>query len=179
MQQFFGALIKRDTVRASLCLLLLLDLFFFPVIWRDKTLMMSVRDAGSLFLEGTGNQDAPQAQWGRSLDAGGPAWYLEPLLKVEHEQFVEERRLPLWNPYSAYGAPLAAAMQAQPYYPLTALLACHPTAKTYDLFILARLFIAGLFTFLFVRLFLNFFPALFSAVTFMFSGYLILFLNMP
>jgi hypothetical protein len=34
--------------------------------------------------------------------------------------------MPLWNPYQAYGAPLAANMQSQPFSPLYLLFALHP-----------------------------------------------------
>ena len=62
---------------------------------------------------------------------------------------------------------------------LTILLSLHPTAWTYNLFVIGRLFLAGLLTFFFAQLFLGYAPSLFSAITFMLTGYFILYLGMP
>ena len=70
-------------------------------------------------------------------------------------------------------------MQPQPFYPLTVLLFLHLSPRTYDFFIVARLFVAGILMFFFTRLFLGLTPSLFAAITFMLSGYFIIYLNMP
>ena len=91
----------------------------------------------------------------RTSDPGAPAWQTEAWFALLGEQFWPEFNLPLWNPYSAYGTPLAASGQPQPFFPLATLLSLHLTAWTYSLFIIARLFLGGLLTFLFARQFLT------------------------
>ena len=77
------------------------------------------------------------------------------------------------------GPHLRLRMIAQPFYPLTFLLSLHPSIQTYDFFIIARLFAAGILMCLFARLFLGLTSSLFAAVAFMLSGYFIAFINMP
>ena len=115
----------------------------------------------------------------RTTDPGAPAWTIEPWFKLISEQYWGEFSLPLWNPYNAFGMPLAAAAQPQPFFPLATLLSLHVTAWTYSLFILARLLLGGMLAYFFARQFLAFPPALFAAISFMLSGYFIVFLNMP
>jgi len=74
---------------------------------------------------------------------------------------------------------LAASGQSQPFFPLATLLSLHLTTWTYSLFIVARLFLGGLLTFLFARQFLMPLASLLAAITFMLSGYFIIYLNMP
>jgi hypothetical protein len=178
---------KMERVKAALILGLVLNVVFFPTLWGGKTLLMSSWDAPSIMPSGAFSimpsgvydTDPSPSRFGRTPDPGAPAWATEPWFKIISDQYWKEDHLPLWNPYSAYGTPLAAAMQPQPFYPLTVLLSLHPTAWTYDFFIVGRLFIAGLLMFLFARLFLGFIPSLFAAVTFMLTGYFIVYLNMP
>src|ERR1039458_3882514 len=170
---------KMERVKAALILGLVLNVVFFPTLWGGKTLLMSSWDAPSIMPSGAYDTDPSPSRFGRTPDPGAPAWATEPWFKIISDQYWKEDHLPLWNPYSAYGTPLAAAMQPQPFYPLTVLLSLHPTAWTYDFFIVGRLFIAGLLMFLFARLFLGFIPSLFAAVTFMLTGYFIVYLNMP
>jgi hypothetical protein len=158
-------LIKKEGTRASLVLALMLNVIFFPALWGGKTLLMSARDAPSITKAGAYDKDPPVAPLSRTIDAGAPAWSSEPALKIVCDQFGKEHSLPLWNPYSAYGTPLAGAMLAQPFYPLSFLICIHPTPTTYDFFVVARLFIAGLLMFLFARLF-------------MLSGYFIIYMDM-
>ena len=172
--------IKQDWVPASVILGLILIAVFFPVLWGGRTLLMSAWDAPSIMPSGAYDQDPlPENHISRSPDAGAPAWLTESWSKLISDQYWTEHNLPLWNPYSAYGTPLAADMQSQPFYPLTVLLSLHPAAWTYNFFIIARLFVAGVLMFLFARLFLASVPSLFAAITFMLTGYFILFLNMP
>ncbi len=85
--------------------------------------------------------------------SGSPPGDSEPLAAVVGDQYRNEKNWPLWNPYQAYGAPLAADMQSQPFNPLFALFSIHPTPWTYNFFVLTRLFIAGFFAYLYLRFF--------------------------
>lgn len=177
----WNELIKNEGVRASLVLALILNVLFFPALWGGRTLLMSAWDAASVMQSGAYHEDAlgRHRHISRTPDPGAPAWASEPWLKIVADQYWGERNLPLWNPYSAYGTPLAAAMQPQPFYPLTFILSLHPTAWTYNFLVVGRLFVAGLLTFLFARLFLGFSSSLFAAIAFMLSGYFIIYMDMP
>ena len=173
------ALLGREWLRAAAVLAFILNVIFFPFIWGDKTLLMSARDAPSITRSGAYHQDPPGMRVSRTIDPGAPAWQPEPQVMIESNQYWTEHSLPLWNPYSAYGTPLAAAMIPQPFYPLTFILSFHPTPWTYNFLVVGRLFVAGLLMFLFARLFVGFLPSLFAAITFMLAGYFVMYMDMP
>ncbi len=168
------------TFAAVISLLTLLLLAFSPAIFGGKTLLLSSWDAPSVLSAGAYDQSArPPLRLQRTSDPGAPAWQTEPWFALIGGQLWGEHNWPLWNPYNAFGTPLAAAQQPQPFFPLAALLSLDVTPLTYSLFIVGRLFIAGLLMFLFAGMFLSGLPALFAAVAFSLSGYFIVFLNMP
>ena len=168
-----------DGFRATTILALILFCIFLPPLTGQSTLLMSAADVPSVMPNGAYGPPTQINRVTRTPDAGAPGWQSEPWFKIIQHQYFSEHNLPLWNPYAAYGTPFAAAMLAQPFFPLTAALSLHPTPWTYNFFIVARLLLAGLLTYLFARLFLPHLPSLFSAVTFMLTGYFILFLDMP
>ncbi|MGB9366372.1 MAG: hypothetical protein WCE79_10200 [Xanthobacteraceae bacterium] len=172
---------RRDWLAAAAVLTFLLVLAFAPVVFGQRHLMLSGWEAPSVMHSGAYDSvpQPPSIRVARTTDPGAPAWTIEPWFKLISEQYWDEFNLPLWNPYNAFGMPLAAAAQPQPFFPLTMLLSLHVTAWTYSLFILARLLLGGLLGYFFARQFLAFLPALFAAITFMLSGYFILYLNMP
>jgi hypothetical protein len=172
-------LFNREGVRAGLILALILNAVFLPAVWGGRTLLASAWSVPSVMPTGAYHQGSAPPHFAPSPDPGAPGWTLEPWIKVISEQYLDERKVPLWNPYNAYGTPFAAAMQPQPFFPLTAVLSLKPTAWTYNLFVIARLFLAGLLTFAFARLFLDFAASLFAAISFMLSGYFIIYLDMP
>jgi hypothetical protein len=169
----------RNFLKAALFLLIVLNVLFFPVLWGSKTLLLSSRDVPSVMQSGAFHEENYTRRTARTVDAGAPSWQTEPWLKVISHQYWRDRMLPLWNPYAAFGKPLAASQIAQPFYPLTTLLSLHVTPRTYDFFIVGRLFFGGLLMFLFANLSLEFVPSLAAAITYMLSGYFIIFLNMP
>ncbi|HYL77363.1 MAG TPA: hypothetical protein VEU96_24330, partial [Bryobacteraceae bacterium] len=149
----------------------------FPFLWGNKTLLLSARGAPSI-LSGGAASDAPPLKLARTADPSAAAWYFEPLLQVMRRIYVGEKTFPLWNPYSGYGEPFAAAMQPQAFHPLTVLLSLNPTPTAMAFFLAARLLIAGIFTYLFLRLFVPHLAALAGGAACMFTGYFILYLNM-
>ena len=180
MTDLLFRIVRKDSIKACLVLALLIVVSFFPEVVGTKTLMLGAWDVPSIMQSGAYGVTPPKSRHvGRTPDPGAPAWMTEPLFKIESQQYAGDGSVPLWNPHSGYGTPLAAAMQPQPFYPLAMLLALHPTPYTYNLFVLARLFVAGMFMFLFMRWFLPFLPSIFSAVAFMLTGYFINYLNMP
>lgn len=173
----FRCLFFSELSRASILLIAVLLLVFLPFATGRFTLLASSRDVPSIYSTGAaGSNQGPNLF--KSNDAGAFGWQSEPALKVEQNEIVAEHNVPLWNPYWAYGAPLAADTEFQPYYPLTAAVSLRPTPLTYNWFILARFFVAGFFTFLWLRCFVRFWPASIGAVAFMLSGYFILYYGM-
>ncbi len=169
----------RQTLSAALLLLLALHLCFFPFIWGDKTLLAGSRGVTSVMPTGAfyGGSQGPSIY--RGNDMGASSWVTEAGAPLLRHQYLDEKNAPLWNPYQAYGAPLAANMQSQPFNPLYILFALHPGPGTYNLFVLCRLLIAGLCAYLYLRLFLPFAPSLAGGLVCMLSGYHILFFNLP
>ena len=199
-----GWLGKRQTLSAVLLLILALHLCFFPFIWGNKTLLAASRGVSSVMPDGAfyGGSQGPATARGndkvaplqahqflhydislpaiaRGNDKVAPAWLPEPDAALIRDQYLHEKHLPLWNPYLSYGAPLAADMQSQAFYPLYLLFALDPGPRTCNFFILGRFLLTGLFTYLYLRLFQPFAPSIAGGIACMLSGYYILFYNMP
>lgn len=170
---------QRQTFSAALLLILALHLCFFPFIWGNKTLLAAARDVPSVMPNGAFGNGSQGLALSRGNDMGASGWLLEPDASLVHHQYFREKRVPLWNPYLSYGAPLAANMQSQPFQPLFILLALDPGPRTWNFFILARFLLMGLCTYLYLRLFLPFTPSIAGGIACMLSGYYILFFNMP
>lgn len=88
---------------------------------------------------------------------------------------LKQGKIHLWCPYIYSGFPLFAEGQAGPVYPLNLLLFfCLPTWIAYHYGVILHYFLAGGFTFLFLKqLSLQRISAFFGAVTFMFSGFMV------
>jgi hypothetical protein len=166
----------RETLYASIILFIVVNAAFFPVLWGNRTLLASARDASSVYSAGA-LPNTPRPPILRSRDIGAPGWQFEPGLAFQRQQMFEEHHLPLWNPYIGYGAPWAANMMSQPFFPPAFLASLNPSPAVVDWFIISRLFISGLFTYLFLRLFLGFPAAVTGSIAFALSGYFIVFIN--
>jgi hypothetical protein len=156
----------------------LANIVFFPFLWQDRSMMSSSKDAASLNFTGA-YPFAKTSDPGKVLDAGAPAWVTEPEFRLMHDQIFHEHVVPLWNPFEAFGDPLLASMQAQPFYPPAWLVIAHPTPRAYSIFIIVRLLLAGFFAFLFLRFFVGFTAALAGGVCCMLMGYFVLYYDMP
>ena len=78
-----------------------------------------------------------------------------------------------WNPYIFGGMPYIAAMHGDIFYPTFILRMLMPTDAAMTWSFILHLFLAGLFTYYFVRANgFGFFPALFAGVAYMMSGQL-------
>jgi hypothetical protein len=81
---------------------------------------------------------------------------------------------PLWNPLLGNGAPLLANLQSAVFYPLNLLYLFMPVEHGLTLSIILHLSLAGLWMYLYTRhLGLHAFAATLSALTYMFSGYIV------
>ncbi|MBI2560729.1 MAG: hypothetical protein HYW14_06320, partial [Planctomycetes bacterium] len=89
-------------------------------------------------------------------------------------ELVKHGTFPLWNPYHLNGHPLFATLQAGVFYPLNILYLFLPFDLAFNYIIVLHYFLAGFFTFLLLRcLNASYGASLISAITFMFSGYLL------
>ncbi|MBD5654710.1 MAG: hypothetical protein IAI50_05965, partial [Candidatus Eremiobacteraeota bacterium] len=181
-------MVTRETTRrnehglAAIALALLLNVLFFPYIWGNMNLMNGANDVSSVTALGgpNGNPERPvnQSHW-KLLDANGSGRIDEPTFALAHHELFVEHEVPLWNPDMAFGMPLAAAMQEQPFYPLTSVVVLAPGPTTFATYIALRFFLAGFATYLFLRFFVCFLPALGGGIAFMLNGYFVLYGTMP
>lgn len=83
-------------------------------------------------------------------------------------------QLPLWNPYTFSGQPLLANFQSSVFYPLNVFYFLTDAPNSWILLVVTQPFLAGLFMYIAIKSFkISTTPALFGAVAFMFSSYLI------
>lgn len=172
-------ILRTDIFRASAILIGLLNICFFPCIWGHKTMLASSQDAPSIMPDGAWAGPPSHPDFSKTLDNGGPGFVTEPFLALSHWQYAHEHAAPLWNPYQGFGAPLFADQQSQPFYPLTLAVLLHVSPRTYDWYLLSRLFLAGICSYLFLRFFVGFWPAVGGGIASMFAGYYLLFISMP
>lgn len=104
----------------------------------------------------------------------GDTWMLYYPAKAYMAQMIHQGKLPLWTPNIFFGFPLFAEAQVAALYPLHFVYMILPAATAFNLSIILRFLLAGLFTFLYVRrITQNRWAAAVSAVTFAFGGYMI------
>lgn len=93
---------------------------------------------------------------------------------------IKEGILPLWNPYSASGTPFIANYQSAFFYPFNLIFYLVPIKYAFGIAAIVKLFIAGFSTYLLAREFsVSKTGSLFSAVVFMFSGFLVVWVSPP
>ncbi len=82
--------------------------------------------------------------------------------------------LPLWNPYSFSGYPLAANFQSAAFYPLNLLFFISPFYTAWSILIFLAPILAGIFLFLYLQsLRLNKWASVLGAIVFSFSGFFV------
>ena len=172
-------LVRNESFRAVAILIGVLHVAFFPCIWGDRTLLASSKDVPSVMPAGAWAGPPSPYLISRSVDAAGGGVFGEPNLPLLRYQYFHERVAPLWDPYQGYGAPLAANQQSQPFYPLTLALLLHIGPRTYNWFLLSRLFLAGIASYFFLRFFVSFWAGITGGITSMLAGYYILLLTIP
>jgi len=87
---------------------------------------------------------------------------------------LQARELPLWNPYLFGGMPFLAAGQNSALYPFSILFYVLPLDRAFGYFVALQIAIAALTMFAFARVLgLSRFAAIVSAITYAFSGFMI------
>ena len=169
---------RRDAGISAVILAAILILVFSPFLIGHESLMASAGDVPSLYVDGA-IPGHPTGHY-RGLDQGAAGWMTEPAFAAAHRVMFGEHRLPFWDADGAYGKPSLGAMVPQEFYPLSTLVDLHPTPRMEAWWIVARLFVAGLFAALFVRLFFaSRLAAISAGISAMFTGYFLLYYDMP
>lgn len=169
---------RREVAGAAAILFVFVNLVFAPFLWGDRTMMSSADEAASIYAAGAAPAAPGPIAAARTLDPGAAAWQTEPEFALEH-QMLARGELPLWNPYVGFGQPFAANMIAQPYYPLTAIVDLNASPRAYNWYVALRFWLAGFFAFLFLRYFVRTVAALAGGSAFAFTGYLVLYYDLP
>ncbi len=167
---------KGFLVIAGLAAALLLT--YGDVVFGGKTLLGSAREAGVFQSGPYGYEEAHPGAKSTCIDARSAGGISEPLA-VLTSRLWRAGKFPLWNPHVGLGMPLAANMQSAVYYPLNLGLWLLPRAWVFDATYLLRLFLAGLFTYLFCRCWgLGRGGALAAGIAYMLNGYFARHVNM-
>ena len=142
--------IKLDLL-VALGLLLLPLILFAPVTLGNRTLL----PADNLFA--VEPWSSATAQFGAGPTPVPHNKLLDDLVLENYpwKKFILESlyagQLPLWNPYQFAGLPFLAAGQQSALYPFSIIFYLVPLARAYGLFTLSQFFLAGLFTYIFLR----------------------------
>ena len=155
---------------AVLILLFLPLLLFGPVALGNRTML----PADALFLF------EPYRTAAAELGVQAPHNHLvtDPILEnYAWKRFVLEalsaRQLPLWDPYLFAGHPFLANGQHSALYPLSIVFYLLPLWRAYGVFAWLQLGLAGIFTYLFVRVLgVRRVGALIAGITFQFCGFM-------
>ena len=168
-----------DVLLVSFALSALILVFFFDIVFLGRTLLTSS------FIFGVMGTNPPF-----EFPDARPAYnvyLLDPMASAIAESTAakiasvyQDLKIPLWDADTALGRPLFASNPPTAVNPLRFPLIIFPSPEGWDGFLLARLFVAGLFTYLFARrLELSKIAAFGAAVAFPFSGFFMLYINMP
>lgn len=105
--------------------------------------------------------------------------YYYPLRQFAFSQ-IQSGNFPFWNPFVGSGHPLYAALQSVVLYPLSVVYLIFGDFNfAFNFFLVLHIFLGGVFFYIMMReLEFSWIGALISAVTFMFSGYLISVINL-
>jgi len=165
-----------ETLQVSVLLLALLTIFFWKAIFLGRKLL----PADIAYTDPVYFCHAPsEFTKPHNILLYDQAYQFYPW-RVYVSQALRQGFLPLWNPYVYCGTPLVAEDQPAVFYPLNILSYVFSPPDAVLFTALARLFVAGLATYWFVRTIgSSRFGALASAITFTFSGFMIVWLGHP
>ncbi len=171
---------KNEYVRAAILLTILLIIFFGDVVFFNATFSTSSITPGTM-PTGPYGYIIDRIPWLIYIDPGASSWFFEPAY-VLASNIYRSGDMPLWNPYMAMGTPFAADMQSAVFFPLNWFV--YFISEPYfwealDFIVIIKLFIAGFFTYCFMRVIgVNWCGSFAAAVAFMFNGYFMFYLNM-
>ena len=150
---------------------------FAPVLFFGHTLSISAATPGTNGSSPSPGQPTFVASNDFRIDPGASSWALEPWAVVTHRAY-SAGEVPLWNPYEAVGAPLAANMQSAVFDPLLLAVHRHPTQWTWDLSIIGAFVLGAAAAYAFGRVLgMLVVPAVVTSAAFSLSGWFFLYSN--
>ena len=169
--------IRRQHLKGLGIFILTCAILYGPVVFGSKTLQPSLYQPHGLVDGYTYGYEGRTPADTYNVDLGTPVYYEWPLNKLIGNIY-RSGELPLWNPYQAGGTPLLADYSSKALFPYQILENISPTS-TWDIFLLGRLVIAALFTYLFLNsIGLTFQGAVLGGILYAFSGTFTWFINL-
>ncbi|MBE9528698.1 MAG: hypothetical protein IME99_05620, partial [Proteobacteria bacterium] len=167
--------------RAHICALVLyiavVAIVYAPILFGGKSLVAPLLVPHGTVAEGVYSQQGRTPVNSFNVDIATPAFYEAPINSLVGDTY-RSGHLPLWNPYQASGTPLAAQYSTRAFFPYQILEDISP-AVTWDFFMLARLVVAGFFSYLFLQMVgLSFGAAFLGGLFYMLSGVFGWFINL-
>lgn len=141
-------LTSRGLMRDLLALLFLVGMvlvFLWPSLFLDKTLLPV--DILLHYSPWSYYSNRPPVWNGMPVDA---ILQFYPW-KLFATQAIQVGTIPLWNPYVMSGTPFIANSQAAIFYPFNLLFLLLPALRAYAIFVVLHLFLAGSFTYFYLR----------------------------
>jgi len=151
--------------------------FYAPVLFGGKSLQAPLYTVSPILPDGPWNYAGRRPGNTFDVDIATPAFYEWPLNRYVGT-VLRRGELPLWNPHQGTGMPMVGNYSTRVFFPFQVLLDLSPVGL-WDLLFLARLWIAGVFTALFLtRAGIDRTAAAFGGVSYMLSGSLVWFINL-
>ncbi len=155
----------------------LVAVVFAPVVFTGRTMSPALLQPHGMVDGMPYGYEGRTAEATFNIDLPTAAWYEWPVNRTVARAYLGGE-MPLWNPYQAAGTPLAADYSTRAFFPYQVLEDIAPPALA-DLFLLGRVVVAGILTYLFAASLGLGFPAAVAAGAFyMFSGPFTWFLNL-
>ena len=165
----------REFFFIAVVIICVLAITFYDVVFQGKTFKVT-NAASQSMVTGVYGQEKNKAPFFLTVGVDH-AVQEEPLCEFI-KRSLWKGTIPFWNPHQALGHPLIAMLHLGLFFPLTFILYIFPQVIAFDLLVLSRFFVAGLFTYLFMRE-LTFKPVVagVAGITFMLSGTMLLYQN--
>jgi|GEM_PF-3521736 len=123
--------------------------FFASVLFNGKTLSSTAITPG-VGIKGVFGYNGHVMKTLPIKDPGAYSWHHYPLMNLNSQAY-RSAQLPLWNPYNGMGQPLVADQQSGGFSPMYLPLFVNSSLLSWDLFMILRLVIAFIFTYLLAR----------------------------
>lgn len=150
-------------VKAAIFFTLIICAVYSPIIFLNQSYNQSTSIPPGYF--GYEGKDNP---YHVTIDADADFDQIWPIMKLE-SKLISNAIIPLWNPYLGTGSPIAADTDEYIFSPLA--IGFLLPVKLWDVSLLASLWAAGFFTFLFLqRIGLKFSSSIIGGLFYMFSG---------
>jgi len=177
LEKMVNKCLKYEKIMVALLYAAVICVIYAQVVFGGKTLISSLYYPHGVTEVGAFGYKDRKVVNIFNIDLGSTAYYEFPLNRLVGDVYLQGH-LPLWNPYQAAGTPLAAQYASRVFFPYQILEDICPY-WAWDYFILGRLWIAGFFTFLFLRsLSLSRRSSFLGGIFYMFSGTMVWFINL-